>query len=218
MDPGFPSDLQGRITSSPSCQGRKSLGPRSVQRTPLCFFRNTCHELLSISLLVSLFYVVRRFRLFLLNNFYYDILNIVIPIINSVTSGKLKKAGTWNGQPKYWFKKAVHVVTSAFQQSLDFSFFASRGILQTDSQTSEVVRGPFEGERSEGAASDPGRLRIRLGIFNHYPVFVVNFLPLNITAFQANKYAFSIESLGMRRYNTDIDCFRFGRSPSKQKQ
>ena len=108
-DPGFPADLQGRITSSPS-------------RTPLCFFRNTCYELLSISLLVSLFYVVRNFRLFLLNNLYYDILH-------SVTSVKLNKAGTWNGQPKYWFKKAVRVVTSAFQQSLDFSFFASRGIL-----------------------------------------------------------------------------------------
>ena len=84
----------------------------------LIFFRNTCYESLSISLLVFLFYVVRHFRLFLLNNFYYDILhlyNIVIPIINSVTSVKLKKAGTWNGQLKYWFKKAVHIVISALQ-------------------------------------------------------------------------------------------------------
>ena len=42
------------------------------------------------------FFVVRHFRLSLLNNFYCDILhlyNIVIPIISSVTSVNLKKAG-----------------------------------------------------------------------------------------------------------------------------
>ena len=71
-------------------------------------FETLSYELLSISLLVFLFYVVRHLRLFLLNNFYFDILhlyNIVIPIRNSVTSVKLKKTGTWNGQPKYWLKK-----------------------------------------------------------------------------------------------------------------
>ena len=42
------------------------------------------------------FFVVRHFRLPFLNNFYCDILhlyNIVIPIINSVTSVNLKKPG-----------------------------------------------------------------------------------------------------------------------------
>ena len=54
----------------------------------LIFLSKHLYELLSISLLVFLFYVVRHFRLFLLNNFYFDILhlyNIVIPIITSVT-------------------------------------------------------------------------------------------------------------------------------------
>ena len=42
------------------------------------------------------FFVVRHFRLSLLNNFYCNILhlyNIVIPIINSATSVNLKKTG-----------------------------------------------------------------------------------------------------------------------------
>ena len=42
------------------------------------------------------FCVVRHFRLSLLNNFYCDILHlydIVIPVINSVTSVNLKKTG-----------------------------------------------------------------------------------------------------------------------------
>ena len=62
---------------------------------------NRRDELLdSISLLFFsfLFYFV-HFRLSLSNNFYYDILhlyNIVIPIINSVTSENLKKAGMAN--------------------------------------------------------------------------------------------------------------------------
>ena len=51
------------------------------------------HILISFSFL---FYVVRQFRLSLLNNFYCYVLhlyNIFIFIINSVTSVNLKKAG-----------------------------------------------------------------------------------------------------------------------------
>ena len=47
-----------------------------------------------IIIIIIQFCVVRYFRLSLSNNFYYDILrlyNIVIPIINSVTSVNLKK-------------------------------------------------------------------------------------------------------------------------------
>ena len=45
---------------------------------------------------ISFLFYFEHFRLSLLNNFYYDILhlyNIVIPIINSVTSENRKKAG-----------------------------------------------------------------------------------------------------------------------------
>ena len=53
----------------------------------------------------SVFCVVRYFRLSLLNNFYCDILhlyNIVIPIINLVTSINLKKAGIWPAEIFLW--------------------------------------------------------------------------------------------------------------------
>ena len=56
----------------------------------------------------SVFCVVRYFRLSLLNNFYCDILylcNIVIPIINLVTSANLKKAGIWPAEIFFWKNK-----------------------------------------------------------------------------------------------------------------
>ena len=67
---------------------------------------------------LSSFCVVCHFRLSLLNNFYCDILHLYLLWFLHKFSNIRKPEEAWYGQPKYCYKKTIHVVMNQLCSSL----------------------------------------------------------------------------------------------------